>query len=451
MYQMSITFTDSRKVDSHRQDAVIIEGSYLVVENRDIRVAGVPVAIQCRRRSRERHHIQLHSVSPSMSHVMPNSVQKGEKGSTRPNTFPAYTYILSSFLYSTMICAKFRDNSKLRTKRIDKELSRTCCIRARDSEYQQRLSQLIVGTAMEKRPSLKADLLNKKQIPYGTMPNIVKRLRSEGITTTRTTLTATFAADFDIDTWKQYIEENFDNLYALYRHTPKPPTRSGATVMKEEIFAVPIPFNRLLNEELGHEETTVFKNLLYTAARQVTHSIATITMAARIQVIHYASHGFKESSSSRHIPITNLCPVSSVRDTTQLLDGRMIPVSPPDTNLQQMMNNDDDIKQYLDFNHLSFMMNNINKHSNATTHRTWRKCLEQVNLNPSYIMSGKNKLKASEIRLLSTSVNNMWRKSKMYWNVLGHLSRLLIRLHLAPKRELKRYTKISGAKARKYA
>ncbi|CDH60479.1 predicted protein [Lichtheimia corymbifera JMRC:FSU:9682] len=46
-----------------------------------------------------------------------------------------------------------------------------------------------------------------------------------------------------------------------------------------------------------------------------------------------------------------------------------------------MMEDDDDIKQFLDLYHLSFTLNNINQRTKAK-HHTWHTCLDAIELTP---------------------------------------------------------------------
>lgn len=409
-------------------------------------------------------------------------VKKSTRG-TRPG--PA---LCLSFL-TAMTCAQFRGGQKKATNRVDRSLRHQDCLRARDEVFEDRIHQLIIQTAIDKRGDLEQQLLKNKRLPYGTMPNIIRKLAEARITTNRLTLTSTFPNDFTVDNWIEYIEENYERLFNLHGSTPPPTKSQTASNWYEDITVVQHPMNRLLSKELGEDEKAAFKDLLRSRAVDITDTIATVALAGRMHVINYARYGFTQQpqqprpqssqsqqqpqpsrprrssrsqqsqpnpsqpvppqvSHSQHISIKKICPRSPARITTHLLDSDRIPVIPPHPRLQQMMEDDDDIKQYLDFHHLSFILNNINKRSKAK-HDTWHTCLNAIELKPSFIMHGHSHLKATAVRKLSTNISNMWRKSKLYWDVLRHLSRLLIRLHLAPIREQKRYNRMSGAKVLK--
>lgn len=348
-----------------------------------------------------------------------------------------------------MSCAILRTNQKKNTSRKDPSLPLSTCTQIRDAEYEDRLTRIIISTAIDKRARLKAEL-QQKQLPNGTNVNIVNRLAAQGVNTTCTALLATFPTEFTKERWVQFIQHNFDRIYNLHRQTPTPTKSKSSSFTYEEITVVQMPANRLLNVKLGEDERKIFKDLLVKAATNITDTIATVALAGRLHIINYAKTGLPvqkySQQSQQYLPIKTLCPEAAVRDTSQLHDHKMIPVIPTHHRIAEFMERDKDIEEFLSMNHLSFILNNINNQQEKDKHTTWQACLKNIALSPSYIMNSNSHLKSSAVRQLATNVSNMWRKKDLYWRLLGHTSRLLIRLHLAPTREKRRYLKISGAK-----
>lgn len=270
---------------------------------------------------------------------------------------------------------------------------------------------------------MKTKLANAKSVPRGTWELADRIGMRQGNVQQYGTVQKTLGAGSKkFIEWRNFARDHFDDVSTRTDLRIKPQQH----VFSPQLRTCTTKIHKLLRDDLPNELAEKFFETIDDIAVKITDRISDLSFVIRATMLKYASSGHDKFN------INCIIPNHAVRDTAMVDDDGYINVSVP-----TFTRDTEDYEKLFRQEHIQFMHQQYfgrNKTNAAEQHPLWEAlnvdCFNTLSKAPTGISQTIN----SAVQDLAKNIENMM-KGSMFEKALEYVTRILLRLLLAPRRE----------------